>query len=172
SPSSFHAVRESARRLEQAGFTALEETAPWAPADVAGDRYVIRDGSLIAWSAPAGADATTGWRIVGSHTDSPGLKLKPNPELGAEGLAQVGVEIYGGPLLNSWLDRELRLAGRLALADGTTALVATDGILRVPQLAVHLDRAVNQDGLRLDPQRHLQPILALGEADVMELLAA
>ncbi|APX32961.1 M18 family aminopeptidase [Brachybacterium sp. P6-10-X1] len=172
SPSSFHAVAESARRLERAGFTALEETTPWAPADVAGNRYVVRDGSLIAWSAPAGADATTGWRIVGSHTDSPALKLKPNPELGAEGLAQVGVEIYGGPLLNSWLDRELRLAGRLALADGTTALVATPGILRVPQLAVHLDRAVNQDGLRLDPQRHLQPILALGESDVMELLAS
>ncbi|MDN5686780.1 MAG: M18 family aminopeptidase [Brachybacterium sp.] len=172
SPSSFHAVRESARRLEQAGFTALEETAPWSAADVAGDRFVVRDGSLIAWSAPRTADATTPWRIVGSHTDSPALKLKPNPELDAEGLAQVGVEIYGGPLLNSWLDRELRLAGRLALADGTTTLVATPGILRVPQLAVHLDRAVNQEGLRLDPQRHLQPILALGESDVMELLAA
>ncbi|GAA1483590.1 M18 family aminopeptidase [Brachybacterium fresconis] len=172
SPSSFHAVRESVRRLGQAGFTALEETAPWSAADVAGDRYVVRDGSLIAWSTPTSADATTPWRIVGSHTDSPALKLKPNPELGAEGLAQVGVEIYGGPLLNSWLDRELRLAGRLALADGTTTLVATPGILRVPQLAVHLDRAVNQEGLRLDPQRHLQPILALGEADVMELLAA
>lgn len=171
SPSSFHAVRESARRLAAAGFTELDETARWETGDVAGDRYVIRDGSLIAWSAPEGAEAATPWRVVGSHTDSPALKLKPNPELGAEGLAQVGVEIYGGPLLNSWLDRELRLAGRLALADGTTILVETPGILRIPQLAVHLDRAVNQDGLRLDPQRHLQPILGLGDTDVLELLA-
>ncbi|MGP9845934.1 M18 family aminopeptidase [Brachybacterium sp. 107] len=172
SPSSFHAVRETARRLQDAGFTELTETAPWGAAEVTGDRFVIRDGSLIAWSTPDGVDTGTPWRIVGSHTDSPGLKLKPNPRLGAEGLAQVGVEIYGGPLLNSWLDRELRLAGRLALADGTTALVATDGILRVPQLAVHLDRAVNKDGLQLDPQRHMQPILGFGPLDVREVLAA
>lgn len=172
SPSSFHAVRETARRLQEAGFTELAETAPWEAAEVTGDRYVIRDGSLIAWSTPDGVDVDTPWRIVGSHTDSPALKLKPNPQLGAEGLAQVGVEIYGGPLLNSWLDRELRLAGRLALADGTTALVATPGILRVPQLAVHLDRAVNKDGLQLDPQRHMQPILGYGPLDVREVLAA
>lgn len=172
SPSSFHAVAETARRLQEAGFTELAETAPWEAAEVTGDRFVIRDGSLIAWSAPEGVDTGTPWRIVGSHTDSPGLKLKPNPQLGAEGLAQVGVEIYGGPLLNSWLDRELRLAGRLALADGTTALVATPGILRVPQLAVHLDRAVNKDGLQLDPQRHMQPILGYGPLDVREVLAA
>ncbi|MGP5079385.1 M18 family aminopeptidase [Brachybacterium sp. JB7] len=172
SPSSFHAAREAARRLEEAGFTELDETAPWEAADVAGDRYVLRDGSLIAWSAPEGADPASAWRIVGSHTDSPALKLKPNPDLGGEGFAQVGVEVYGGPLLNSWLDRELRLAGRLALADGRTVLVSTGPVLRVPQLAVHLDRAVNKDGLQLDPQRHLQPVLGLGSVDVMELLAA
>ncbi|MFD4007488.1 M18 family aminopeptidase [Brachybacterium sp. GU-2] len=171
SPSSFHAAREAARRLAEAGFTELVETAPWSAEDVAGDRYVLRDGSLIAWTAPAGADAASTFRIVGSHTDSPGLKVKPDPRLGAEGLAQVGVEIYGGPLLNSWLDRELRLAGRLALADGTTVLVDTPGLLRVPQLAVHLDRAVNKDGLTLDPQRHMQPILGFEGVDVLEILA-
>ena len=171
SPSSFHAAREAARRLAEAGFTELVESAAWSDEDVAGDRYVLRDGSLIAWTAPAGADAASTFRIVGSHTDSPGLKVKPDPRLGAEGLAQVGVEIYGGPLLNSWLDRELRLAGRLALADGTTVLVDTPGLLRVPQLAVHLDRAVNKDGLTLDPQRHMQPILGFEGVDVLEILA-
>jgi aspartyl aminopeptidase len=171
SPSSFHAAREAARRLAAAGFTELSETAAWSGEDVAGDRYVLRDGSLIAWSAPDGADTASPFRIVGSHTDSPGLKVKPDPRLGAEGLSQVGVEIYGGPLLNSWLDRELRLAGRLALADGTTVLVDTPGLLRVPQLAVHLDRAVNKDGLVLDPQRHMQPILGFAGADVLEILA-
>src|SRR5690606_16330574 len=143
----------------------------WSGEDVAGDRYVLRDGSLIAWSAPAGADAASPFRIVGSHTDSPALKVKPDPRLGAEGFSQVGVEIYGGPLLNSWLDRELRLAGRLALADGTTVLVDTPGLLRIPQLAVHLDRAVNKDGLTLDPQRHMQPILGFEGLDVLEILA-
>lgn len=174
SPSSFHAAAEAARRLSQAGFTELREEDPWDEIDVRGDRYVIRDGSIIAWSTPAGADTTTPWRIVGSHTNSPALKLKPEPGFTAEGFAQVGVEIYGGPLLNSWLDRELRLAGRLALADGTTVLVDTPPVLRVPQLAVHLDRQVNAEGLKLDPQRHLQPVLgltSLGEADVLGLLA-
>jgi aspartyl aminopeptidase len=171
SPSSFHAAREAARRLAAAGFTELVETAPWTAEDVAGDRYVLRDGSLIAWSAPSGADAATPFRIVGSHTDSPALKVKPDPRFGAEGLSQVGVEIYGGPLLNSWLDRELRLAGRLALADGTTVLVDTPGLLRIPQLAVHLDRGVNKDGLTLDPQRHMQPIIGFAGLDVLEILA-
>src|SRR5690625_1424774 len=118
SPSAFHAVQETARRLREAGFTPLQETDHWSAQDVTGDRYVIRDGSIIAWSTPGGADATTAWRIVGSHTDSPALKLKPNPELRHEELSQVGVEIYGGPLLNSWLDRELRLAGLLTLTGG------------------------------------------------------
>lgn len=171
SPSSFHAAREAARRLEAAGFTELLETSAWEAGDVSGDRFVLRDGSLIAWSAPDGTDAATPFRIVGSHTDSPALKLKPNPQLGAEGLAQVGVEIYGGPLLNSWLDRELRMAGRLALSDGSTVLVDTPGLLRVPQLAVHLDRAVNKDGLQLDPQRHMQPIIGIAPRDVLEILA-
>ena len=171
SPSSFHAAHEAARRLEAAGFTALQETAAWDAAAVAGDRFVLRDGSLIAWSAPEGADIASPFRIVGSHTDSPALKLKPNPQLGAEDLSQVGVEIYGGPLLNSWLDRELRMAGRLALADGSTVLVDTPGLLRVPQLAVHLDRAVNKDGLQLDPQRHMQPIIGFAPTDVLEILA-
>ncbi|MCT1775962.1 M18 family aminopeptidase [Brachybacterium sp. p3-SID957] len=169
--SSFHAAQETARRLETAGFTALLEADDWGAEDVTGDRYVVRDGAIIAWSAPEGAGAKSSWRIIGSHTDSPALKLKPNPQLGGEGLSQVGVEIYGGPLLNSWLDRELRLAGQLALRDGTTVLVDTPPLLRVPQLAVHLDRGVNAEGLKLDPQRNMQPILGIGPVDVLEILA-
>src|SRR5699024_12362502 len=100
SPSSFHAVQEPARRLRAAGFSPVQESAPWSAQDVSGARCVMRDGALIAWVAPEGADPSTPWRIVGSHTDSPALKLKPNPELGRENLSQVGVEVYGGPLLN------------------------------------------------------------------------
>lgn len=171
SPSSFHAAAEVARRLRAAGFAELAEAEAWGAQDVRGDRFVVRDGAIIAWSAPQSADAATAFRIVGSHTDSPALKLKPNPQLASEGFAQAGVEIYGGMLLNSWLDRELRLAGVLALRDGSSVLVDTPPVLRVPQLAVHLDRAVNRDGLKLDPQRHLQPIIGLGEVDVLGLLA-
>ncbi len=172
SPSSYHAADESARRLRAAGFVELDEREAWASEDVRGDRFVLRDGSIIAWSTPQSADADTPWRIVGAHTDSPALKLKPHPQLGAEGFAQAGVEVYGGPLLNSWLDRDLRLAGRVVLTDGTVHLVATGAVARVPQLAVHLDRQVNSEGLRLDPQRHLQPILGLGaELDPLQVIA-
>ncbi|MCL6422464.1 M18 family aminopeptidase [Brachybacterium sp. JHP9] len=171
SPSSFHAAAESARRLEAAGFVRLREMDPWSEADVRGDRLVVRDGSVIAWSMPEDASVRTSFRILGSHTDSPALKVKPNPQLGAEGLAQVGTEVYGGALLNSWLDRELRLAGRLVLRGGDEVLVATGPLLRVPQLAVHLDRGVNAEGLRLDPQRHMQPIIGVGSVDVLGLLA-
>ncbi len=126
-------------------------------------KYVLRGGAIIAWYVPEGAEPHTPFRIVGAHTDSPNLRVKPLPDSGAHGWRQVAVEIYGGPLLNSWLDRDLGLAGRLSLRDGTTRLVNIDRpLLRVPQLAIHLDRSVTSDGLKLDKQRHLQPIWGLG----------
>ena len=175
SPSSFHAVAEVARRLAAAGFTELDESDDWAsPAQAPGNRYVIRDGAIIAWIAPAAATPSTPFRIVGAHTDSPGFKLKPKPTTGSQGWLQAGVEVYGGPLFNSWLDRELEFAGRLVFDDGTTALVRTGPFLRFPQLAVHLDRGVNTDGLTLNPQSHLNPIIGVGspaDADVIAHLA-
>jgi len=171
SPSSFHAVEEAARRLTAAGFTALDETESWRSG--AGRRFVVRDGAIIAWIEPAAATATTPFRILGAHTDSPGFKLKPKPTTTSQGWIQAGVEVYGGPLFNSWLDRELEFAGRLVFDDGTTALVRTGPFLRFPQLSVHLDRAVNE-GLRLDPQAHLNPVIGVGEvadADVVDHLA-
>jgi aspartyl aminopeptidase len=178
SPSSFHAVHEAARRLDRAGFTGLDELQTWpspAPeAPSAGKFYVIRDGALIAWLVPPGAGPTTGFNILGAHTDSPSFKLKPKPTTGKFGWLQAGVEIYGGPLLNSWLDRELRLAGRLVLRDGTQHLTATGPLLRFPQLAIHLDRAVNE-GLVLDKQQHMNPVFGLGDPageDLLGLLAA
>ena len=171
SPSSFHAVQEAARRLDEAGFTGLDELATWDAA--AGRFYVIRDGALIAWVAPESAGPTTGFNILGTHTDSPSFKLKPKPTTGKFGWLQAGVEVYGGPLLNSWLDRELQLAGRLVLLDGTQHLTATGPLLRFPQLAIHLDRAVNE-GLTLDKQQHMNPVFGLGDPageDLLGLLA-
>ncbi|GAB3602702.1 M18 family aminopeptidase [Microbacterium aureliae] len=169
SPSSFHAAAEVATRLAAAGFTRLDEGEAWPQAP--GGRFVVvRDGAVIAWIVPTGARGTTPVRVFGAHSDSPGFKLKPKPTTGARGWLQAGVEIYGGPLLNSWLDRELRLAGRLVLDDGTAVLAATGPLLRLPQLAIHLDREAN-DHLALHKQLHTQPVWGLGEAASADLLA-
>ena len=173
SPSSFHAVHEAARRLDAAGFTALDELQLWDGG--AGKFYIIRDGALIAWVTPENAGPTTGFNILGAHTDSPSFKLKPKPTTGKFGWLQAGVEVYGGPLLNSWLDRELQLAGRLVLRDGTQHLTATGPLLRFPQLAIHLDRGVNDNGLHLSKQQHMNPIFGQGNPageDLLGLLAS
>lgn len=185
SPSSFHAAAEVARRLEAAGFTRLAEDDEF-PA-VPGGYVLVRDGAVVAWLVPdsvgggaaggagegaagaAEASAVPVFRVLGAHTDSPGFKLKPSHvTVTADGWVQAGVEVYGGPLLNSWLDRELRFAGRLVLADGRQVLAATGPVGRIPQLAVHLDRGVNEEGLKVGRQRHTQPIVASvgGASDV------
>lgn len=171
SPSSYHAAGEIARRLNEAGFTAVDERQPWSAEP--GGHYVIRDGAIIAWIQPDAACATTPFRILGSHTDSPGFKLKPKPTIGSHGWNQAGVEIYGGPLLNSWLDRELELAGRIVDSAGAEHLVRTGPFMRIPQLAIHLDRDAN-NGLTLDKQRHIKPVFGvgdLGDADLISHLA-
>lgn len=169
SPSSFHAARVVADRLIAGGFTEVDEAAgfPAAP----GGYVLVRDGAVIAWRLPDGVDASTPFRIVGAHTDSPGLKVKPEPDVRSSGWQQVAVEVYGGPLLNSWLDRDLGIAGRLVTTDGVEHLVATGPVMRVPQLAIHLDRQVNE-GLSLNKQTHLQPVWGLSAAGVREHLAA
>ncbi len=173
SPTPYHAVAEAAQRLEQAGFHRLAETAAWDT--LPGGRYVIRGGALIAWYLPAGAEASRPFRIVGTHTDSPNLRVKPIADSGAHGWRQVNIEVYGGALYNTWLDRDLGLAGRLVLRDGSTPLVnISRPLLRVPQLAIHLDRGVNE-GLKLNPQTQLTPIWGLGrvtEGDLLRFVAA
>lgn len=172
SPSPYHAVANAAARLEKAGFRQVLETEAWDAAP--GGRYVLRGGALIAWYVPENATPGTPFRIIGAHTDSPNLRVKPVPDTGAHGWRQVAVEIYGGALLNTWLDRDLGLSGRLTLRDRSTHLVNVDrAVLRVPQLAIHLDRQVN-DGLKLNRQRHMTPVWGLGqprEGDLLRFLA-
>ncbi|HEY5515965.1 MAG TPA: M18 family aminopeptidase, partial [Pengzhenrongella sp.] len=159
SPTSYHAAAQIASRLDARAYALVSETEGWP----LGDRqYVVRDGAVIAWRVPDGWRPDHGIRIVGSHTDSPALKLKPNPVISSAGWQQLGVEVYGGPLLGTWLDRELGLAGRLVTRDGDVHLVSTGPILRVPHLAPHLDRTLG-DHVQLDRQRHLQPVYAVGE---------
>lgn len=168
SPSSYHTVAEAARRLEAEGFVRVSEHDEWNAQFRRA--FILRDGAIVAWSRPESAQPTTPFRILGAHTDSPGFKLKPKPTSGGHGWLQAGVEVYGGPLLNSWLDRELELAGRLVTIDGAEHLVRSGPFLRIPQLAIHLDRDVNNDGLKLDRQRHLQPVWGVGDPAGADLL--
>lgn len=156
SPSSYHAATEVGRRLLAAGFREQDETSDWDAHP--GGHFVIRGGAIAAWWVPqATATSSSGFRIIGAHTDSPGFKLKPRGELSFERWQQAPVEIYGGPLLHTWFDRELEMAGRVVLADGSAHLVRTGPWLRLPSLAIHLNRNANAE-LTLDPERHVQPI--------------
>ena len=164
SPSPYHAAANVAERLIAAGFRRVAETDAWD--GDAGGRFVLRGGAIVAWYVPEGAEATRGFRIFGAHTDSPTLRVKPRPDTGAVGWRQIAVELYGGTLLNTWLDRDLGLSGRVVLRDGRERLVFVDRpLLRVPQLAIHLDRAVNESGLQLDKQQHMTPVWGLGPVD-------
>ena len=163
SPSPFHACAEAGRMLEAVGFSLIVETDafPTEP----GRHYLIRGGALIAWSTEAAGGPTTPFRVVGAHTDSPNLRIKPQPDLSRAGWQLLGVELYGGLLLNSWLDRDLGLSGRVAVRGSagveTRLLTINEPVLRVAQLAVHLDRGVNE-GLALNPQEHLTPLWGVG----------
>jgi len=173
SPTPFHAVEAATARLTAAGFRILHEADDWS--GLAPGRYVFPHGgsSLLAFVIPEGK-RIHGFRIVGAHTDSPNLRLKPTPEYKSAGYAQLGVEVYGGVLLNSWLDRDLSLAGRVFVTgeDGKVEarLVRFDKpMLRVAQLAIHLDRDVNDKGLVLNRQEHLAPIFGLASDDAKDL---
>ena len=162
SPSPFHAVAEARQRLEADGFRALLETEGWT--DTSGRCFVERGGALVAWISEEADVTQSGFHIIGAHTDSPNLRVKPNASVSSMGYRQVPVEIYGGALLNSWLDRDLGVSGRFILRSGEAALVRIDkAIGRVAQLAIHLDREVNEKGLVLDKQLHVLPMVGLGE---------
>lgn len=173
SPTSFHAVANAADALRQAGVRELQDSDAWqlAPGESA---FLIRGGgSLLAFRAPSRPEAKTlKIRALGAHTDSPCLKLKPRPAESLQGYRQWGVEIYGGVLLNSWLDRDLGIAGRVVrtdVADAEPLLITLDHApLRIPQLAIHLDRQVNEQGLVLNAQRHMLPVLGLAGGPSLE----
>ncbi|MGY1777239.1 M18 family aminopeptidase [Geodermatophilus sp. SYSU D00804] len=173
-PSPFHAVAELTRRLTAAGFTELAEADAWRLAP-GGAHFVVRQGSLVAFRLGSAPLADAGMRLVGAHTDSPTFRVRPRSDVRQAGYRLVGVEPYGGGLWHTWLDRELTVAGRVVLRGGRTALVRLDGApLRLPSLAVHLDRSV-REGLTLDPQRHLVPVWSRDldtEPGLTEALAA
>lgn len=165
SPSPWHAVASAESRLLADGFTRLEEGARWQLA-AGGRYYVVRGGaSIIAFVLGSGELADVGFRIVGAHTDSPGLRLKPKPAMAGDGLVRVGVEVYGGPILATFTDRDLGLAGRVVLraaAGQETRLVRfAQPLVRLPNLAIHMNRKVNEEGLKLNKQTEVPLILGL-----------
>lgn len=168
-PSPYHVTAQVAERAAEAGFTRLDDApGPW-PSE-AGGYVLVRDGAVIVWKIPENLPEHPTFRIVGAHTDSPTFRVKPLPDNTSAGYARVGVEVYGGVLANSWLDRDLGFAGRLVTNDGEH-LVRTPAMARIPQLAIHLDRNVN-DGLKLDRQQHLVPIVGVGnETDIIAEIA-
>jgi aspartyl aminopeptidase len=161
SPSPFHVCATVASRLRAAGYTELAEVEEWPQA---GKFFIVRAGSLVAWNT--GNQALRPFRVIGGHTDSPNLRVKQHPDREVVGWQVVALEPYGGAWLNSWLDRDLGISGRLSVRDGAgiahRLVRIDDPILRVPQLAIHL--AEDRKSLTLDPQRHVNAVWGAGGA--------
>lgn len=162
-PSPWHAATEVASRLEAAGYREVRESDPSWKFGPGEGVFLRRGGALVAWVVPTSQPREL---VLGlAHTDSPCLRLKPRPDHSAFGCHKLAVEVYGGLLNHSWLDRELRVAGRVAVRDGTglrEVLVELDNFRPlVPSLAIHLDRGVNERGLVLDRERHFPPLAGL-----------
>ncbi len=176
SPTPYHAVAESVARLSAVGFSEAQEAELWdlAPGD---RRVVVRgDGSLLAFQVGSVSPAVGGFRIVGAHTDSPNLRIKPRADLTAHGYRQFAVEPYGAVLLHTWMDRDLSLAGRVTLRlEETLRTLLVDfarPLLRIPNLAIHLQRELRSQGLKLNAQTHLAPIIGLEESPELSRLLA
>ncbi|MCD4667425.1 MAG: M18 family aminopeptidase [Sulfurimonas sp.] len=174
SPTPFHATRNMSMMLANAGFIKLIETEKWNLKE--GQKYFVtrNDSSVIAFTFPHVPERSDkcpwgakNYTMVGSHTDSPNLKLKPNPVIKEHGVVKFGVEPYGGLLLNSWFDRDLSLAGRVSYLDSNdeikdTLIDVKKAIAIVPSLAIHLDDKANKDKT-VNKQTDMCPILTTND---------
>ncbi len=189
SPTPFHAVAMMKNDLNRSGFIELQENTPWNLQE-GSSYYVTRnDSSIIAFTYPDAKQRALGYKMVGAHTDSPTLKIKPNPERKNAGVNQLGVEVYGGALLNPWFDRDLSIAGRVSCenSEGKVLDKMIDfkaPIAFIPSLAIHLDREVNNSrtinaqehlpvviGLESDKSLHEMLMEALGDKDIKDILS-
>ena len=172
SPSPWHAVATCEAGLKLAGFTRLEEVDRWT-LQAGGKYYVVRGGSsIIAFIIGQRPLAEGGLRMIGAHTDSPGLRIKPRPAENAQGVIRIGVEVYGGPILATFADRDLSLAGRVHVrtATGTASHLVRfpDPMLRLPNLAIHMNRDVNENGLKFNKQTELPLLLGMADESAAE----
>jgi len=167
SPTPFHAVREMSRALEEAGFEKLDEGKMWAVRARA-KYYIIRnESSLIAFKIGNKAPEEEGWKMTGTHSDSPCLKLKPNPTQKFKNYLQAGLELYGSALLHTWFDRDLSLAGRISYLTSKNKVESMllnfkKPIAIIPSLAIHLNRNVNEN-FAVNAQKDLPPLFLQSE---------
>lgn len=170
SPTPFHATDTIAGRLRKNGFEPLSENTKW-PKKQSGSHYCIRDdGSLLAWKTASTNAFATPWRMTVAHTDSPALQIKPLPETRTAAYTSLGVEVYGGPLLSTWFDRDLGIAGRVSLLTEKDTLCIRlldfdHALATIPSLAIHLNRKANE-GLKIDKQKQLLPLLCQMEKEL------
>lgn len=169
SPSPWHAVETTKQRLLAENYQALDERQVWQLENGRG-YFVIRGGSsIIAFKLGQNVVANTGLRIIGAHTDSPSLRLKPKASFDGGGYVRIGVEVYGGPILATFADRDLSLAGRVNVRNGdgfeTKNIKFDQPLLRLPNLAIHMNRDVNEQGLKFNKQTELPLILSALEKE-------
>ncbi len=166
-PTAFHTVETVENQLKEKGFSALNEDQDWKIEE--NKKYYVKraDASIILFTTPKKISNDTTYKIIGAHTDSPCLKVKSNPTSTKEGYQLLNIEIYGGVLLTSWFDKDLNLGGRVytenTKGELTSHLVKLPQKLRIPRLAIHMDRGVNQEGFKPNPQTQMFPFMGLGE---------
>ena len=170
SPSPWHAVNSVETRLCSQSYTKLREDQPWQ-LEAGRSYYVIRGGaSIIAFRLGTQPLVDSGFRIIGAHTDSPGLRLKPQAAFSGEGLIRIGVEVYGGPILATFTDRDLSIAGRVNVRSNqgfeTHLIKFNRALMRLPNLAIHMNREVNDKGLVLNKQTQLPLLFAESEEGI------
>ena len=165
SPSPFHCVAETAARLQGVGFTELSEAETWQAAPGSAHYTIRGGGSLVAWRTGQTSPVNSGFRVIGAHTDSPNLRLKPKLAKASHGYLQLDIETYGGLVQATWADRDLGLAGRIFIEAGDQLeprlLRIHRPLGRVSNVAIHLNRKVNDEGLVLNRHQHLAPIIGL-----------
>jgi aspartyl aminopeptidase len=168
SPTPFHAVAEVARQLESKGYQRIELAEERDVLPVGTKAYVADGGSLFAFRIGRAPLVDGGWRIIAAHTDSPNLRLKPQPLVRSHGYIRLGLEVYGGVQVPTWVDRDLGMAGLVHLRDPSAPdgmrselVCIREPLCRIPTLAIHLNRTVNDDGLKLNKQTHLPAVFTL-----------
>lgn len=171
SPTAFHAVETVKKDLDSAGFTELCESQPWKLESEKGYYISRNDSSMIAFRTGKNKPDETGFKIVGAHTDSPLLKIKQGSANISGGAFRLTTEVYGGPILHSWIDRDLSIAGKVMVKkDGKYKAVLMDmkkPVAFIPGLAIHLNRKVN-NGFEYNRQDHLQAVLSLKKEKASE----
>jgi aspartyl aminopeptidase len=169
SPTAFHAVAEAEKKLLDAGFLRLDETRSWNLAMDTGYYLIRNDSSLIAFRTAADEKAVNPFRIVTAHTDSPSFRLKEGVLNKKNGMLTVGVEVLGGPIFSTWLDRDLAVAGRILVKNSTGGIdsllyMNSERKVLIPNPPIHLNRGVNK-GFEYNPQKHLSCIIQSSSSD-------